>query len=1169
MPIHRCSAFAAFALLVCTAGVLAQPNNTTVALASAAGAQQANTNLGYYRMPALRGDTIVFVSEGDLWRVGVSGGAATRITSHAGFEQLPAISPDGTTLAFAASYEGPQEIYTMPLAGGAPTRRTFDGNTRVNYVGWASNELVAFSSDANSTLPRSRMHLLSTRTGERAMLPLDQCDEMTVKDGGLSLVNGQVQGEIIFTRLPFQGSFADRYQGGSVQNMWRFQAGAGNEATRLLAGDAGTSRRPLWHDGRLYFTSDRAGFLNIWSMSEDGTNLKQHTTHADQALPVNADPVSLRTGWAPGGDIGSSSIDNGRVVYQLGADLWLLDIATGKTSPIAITLQSDLDQTRENWIEKPIDSASTIALSHDGSSVIVTARGRVFVVPVQDGRVVDVDQRTGIRYRSAREVFVKEASSSASKRLVAITDESGELELASLPMNGVGEGTRFTSNGETVRWDVRPSPNGEWVASTDKRNRLWVHKLDGSNTTSVLVEENAVDNIDFVSWSPDSQWLAYTSPSSNTLVQVKLYNVNRQQTIVATSDRYDSFSPRFDTEGNWLYFLSNRTFNSVQGSPWGARAPEAFLDKQTRIYAVALKPNLRWPFASDDEILADEKLRKKDEAKKDEKKKEEPVADASADAAKKDEKKDEKKEPVKPIEIDGNGIMQRIEMVSAVPPGNYNNLMVGEKALYFESSDAGSPTSSLQAIKIANREVEIKTVASGVRQAELSGDGKKMLIRVGDSLHVIEPSVGEAKLEAKNRVDVSGMILSTNPRLEWRHMAIDSWRMLRDYFYARNMHGVDWSSVLTRYLPLVERVQDRRELNDVLSQMTSELAALHHFVRGGDIRTGDDNIGVGYLGAVLERDETTGGWRVATIYAGDPDEPWSRSPLALQHVNVQAGDTIIAINGISTLGVTHPQQLLRKQAGKQVLLHVKNVAGEERDVIVRPLTQGEDSELRYRTWQVQRRNMVEQLGESRIGYVHLRAMGTENFGEFARDFYPNFAREGLIIDVRDNRGGNIDSWLLSRLQRKSWMFWNQHAGRAPSWNMQMAFRGHMVVLMNERTASDGEAFSEGFKRLGLGKLIGTRTWGGMIWLTSSNTTADGGLTSAGEFGVFDAKGTWLIEGHGVEPDITVDNTPYDTFMGKDRQLEAAVAHLQKLMQEQPVVVPQVPALPEKQWKGKP
>ncbi len=1173
-------------LILLAGSVFAQApatNTTTVEQAAQAGKLQANVHRGYYRMPALRNGTIVFVSEGDLFRVSAQGGNATRLTSHEGLEQLPAISPDGSTIAFAATYEGPQEIYTMPIGGGLPTRRTFDGNGRVNFVGWASNDLLAFSSDAGSTLPRSRMHLLSTSTGARTVLPLDQCDEMTALGDGLALAaDGTLGGEVVFTRLPFQGSHADRYKGGSVQNLWRFDASGAREATRYLPTDLGTSRRPLWSGSRLFFTSDRSGFLNIWSMLPDGTDLKQHTQHADQALPVDADPKALAKGWAPGGDIGSSAIDGDTIVYQLGADLWLLDVKTGKTAALDITLQSDLDHARENWVDKPLDAASTIALSHDGEHVILTARGRVLVAPVKDGRVVDADPRGGVRYRAAREVFVMDGAPPASRRLVAISDETGELELASLPMNGVGEPTRFTKDGETVRWDVRPSPNGEWIASTDKRNRLWVHKLDGEATTSVLVEENAIDNIDFVSWSPDSRWLAFTSPSANTLVQVKLYDVMRQQTIIATSDRYDSFSPRFDREGNWLYFLSDRTFASVQPSPWGPRAPEAFLDKQTRIYAVALRDGLRWPFLPDDEVLIAENLKKKDERKEEPKAGEAPKPDASTDKpaaaeqtdaskdANKDAKPDAKKDAPKPIEITAANLPLRIEMVSQVPAGNYRNLMMGDKALYFESFDAGSSsTSTLQGVKIASKDAEVKTLASGVRFAEMSGDGKKMLLRTADSLHVIEPSVGEAKLEAKNRVDLSGIAMTIDPREEWRQIAIDSWRMLRDYFYARNMHGVDWQGVLARYLPLVERVQDRRELNDVLAQMTSELAALHHFVRAGDIRAGDDNIGVGYLGAVLEKAQD--GWRVASIHQGDPQEPWSRSPLAHQHVGVRPGDTIVAINGISTLSVTHPQQLLRKQAGRQVLLRIKPADGasEERDVVVRPLSQGEDADLRYRTWQVERREMVEKLGEGRVGYVHLRAMGTDNFGEFARDFYPNFTRDGLIIDVRDNRGGNIDSWLLSRLQRRAWMFWNQHAGRSPNWNMQMAFRGHMVVLINERTASDGEAFSEGFRRLGLGKLIGTRTWGGMIWLTSSNTSVDSGLTSAGELGVFDAKGNWLIEGHGVEPDITIDNTPHETFMGKDRQLEAAVAHLQKLMQEQPVVVPPVPALPEKQWKGKP
>jgi tricorn protease len=284
-------------------------------------------------------------------------------------------------------------------------------------------------------------------------------------------------------------------------------------------------------------------------------------------------------------------------------------------------------------------------------------------------------------------------------------------------------------------------------------------------------------------------------------------------------------------------------------------------------------------------------------------------------------------------------------------------------------------------------------------------------------------------------------------------------------------------------------------------------------------------------------------------------------------VKVGVGDVIRTIDGVSTLSVANPSMLLRNKAGRQVLLGVLSKgATDPHDVIVKPLSADADTSLRYRSWEVSRRQRVEDAGHGDIGYVHLRAMGTGDIGDFTRDFYPVFNRKALIIDVRHNNGGNIDSWVLERLMRKAWMYWNQPAGRPPSWNMQYAFRGHMVVLCDERTASDGEAFSEGFKRLGLGKVIGTRTWGGEIWLSSGNTTVDGGLTSAGENGVFDAQGVWLIEGHGVEPDITVDNLPYATFNGQDAQLQSAVTHLQELIRTDPRDIPPVPPTPVKAVK---
>jgi tricorn protease len=345
--------------------------------------------------------------------------------------------------------------------------------------------------------------------------------------------------------------------------------------------------------------------------------------------------------------------------------------------------------------------------------------------------------------------------------------------------------------------------------------------------------------------------------------------------------------------------------------------------------------------------------------------------------------------------------------------------------------------------------------------------------------------------------------------------------------------------------------------------MVSELSALHIFVRPGDVRKGADDVMPARLGAALTRDQKAGGYRIERIYRHDTDQPERASPLARPGVNVKAGDAIISVDGVPALSATDIGELLRRKAGRQVLLGIKPAHGEPRKIVVKPLTPREDDDLRYHEWEYGRRLVAEELGGGDIGYLHLRAMGGADFESWARGFYPAFTKGGLIIDVRNNRGGNIDSWIIERLLRKAWFYWNQRVGRANNWNMQYAFRGHVVVLCNEWTASDGEAFAEGIKRLKLGTVIGKRTWGGEIWLTSSNTLLDKGIASAAEFGVFDRDGTWLIEGRGVEPDIVVDNLPHATFRGEDAQLAAAVKLLKNKLKAEPVTLPPVPPFPKK------
>ena len=516
--------------------------------------------------------------------------------------------------------------------------------------------------------------------------------------------------------------------------------------------------------------------------------------------------------------------------------------------------------------------------------------------------------------------------------------------------------------------------------------------------------------------------------------------------------------------------------------------------------------------------------------------------------------------------IDLDGVETRLRRLP-VPPGNYGGLVVNGEALFWTSSTTDHSQTDLLGAKITHERddeghLAVETVVPEISGFELTGDGKQLLVRKGKSFHIVDAKPAEASLE-KSAVDLSAWKLSIVPSEEWRQMFDEAWRLERDYFYDLEMHGVDWKAVRRKYRPLVDRVTTRGELANLLAQMVSELSALHIFVYGGEHRAGVDDVQPASLGATLSRDETAGGYRVTHVYASDPDRPDRAAPLAHPDVAVSEGDLIEAINGVATLSVPDVGILLRDQTDRQVRLRVRPAGSDEsREVIAHPISVGDLRDLRYHEWEYTRRLLVEEAGEGEIGYVHLRAMGGGNFTEWARGFYPVFTRKGLIVDVRHNRGGNIDSWILNRLLRKIWFYWSQRVGRGPIYNMQYAFGGHVVVLCDERTASDGEAFTEGIRRLGIGTIIGTRTWGGEIWLSSNNLLVDRGIATAAEYGVFSPEGEWLIEGHGVDPDIVVDNLPHETFNGRDAQLEAAIEFLEKKIQAEPVELPGVPRHPD-------
>lgn len=1063
---------------------------------------------GYYRDPAIRGDVIVFAAEGDLWRVGIDGGIARRLTTHPEGETLPAISMDGETVAFMASYEGPRDVYTMPLEGGLPERWTFTGESRARVSNWTDDGRLLYTTRAHSLLPNYQLVALDVESGMSERLPLEQAADGCYDD----------RGRLYFSRLANQGSRTKRYAGGSVEDLWRWD-GAG-EAVPLASDFDGTSRDPMWWKGRLYFSSDRDGTMNIWSMAPDGSDLRQHTEHE-------------------GFDVLGPNLSEGRIVYQLGADLYVYDIARDRSQRVPIDLDSDFDDLRERWIDEPATYVTSAHVAHDGSKVALTARGDVFVVPRKQGRLVEVTRDADVRHREGR--FLPDG------RVLTLSDADGEVELWTYASNGVGEGIQLTDGGDVLRWEAMPSPDGRWIAHHDKGRRLYLYDTEGGTDLEIASTRHGWSEYSGLTWSPDSRWLAFVEPSLPDYGRITVYDTESGATHVLTSDRSHAYSPAWSPDGEWLWFIAERNLESAVWGPWGLYQPEPFIHRRAKIYGVSLVEDAEWPFREATELDGDGEEKEDGE-------------EVEGAAAEEDDEAGEEADDGVQVEIDFDGLLWRQHEVP-VPAGNYRSLMATGKRLLWMSEPPIEPGASLQALALSNEDPKVETLVERLDSVEMSGDGSSLLIASGNQWYVLEADAGGMKLDDASRVDLSGWKFSVDPRTEWRQIFDEAWRLERDYFYDPDMHGVDWEAMREKYRPLVDRVSTRDELADVIAQMVAELSALHTFVYGGDHPEGTDDIAIGFLGAELERDPVAGGYRVAHIYRNEPDDPAARSPLARAGVDVQEGDVIQQVNGRDVLDSRGMGALLRNQVGRQVLLRVAR-GGEAHDVIVRPISSGACTDLRYDEWEYTRRQLVDEWGEDEIGYVHLRAMGRDNYEEWARNFYPVFNRKGLILDVRHNRGGNIDSWILEKLMRKAWFYWQNRTGD-PSWNMQYAFRGHLVVLCNELTASDGEAVTEGVRRLELGTIMGTRTWGGEIWLSSSNFLVDRGIATAAEFGVFGPEGDWLIEGRGVEPDIVIDNLPHATFNGEDAQLKAAVEFLQQKLIDEPVPDPVEPPLPDK------
>lgn len=1055
--------------------------------------------------PTLSRTRIAFEYAGQIWDVSRQGGEARRLVAGAGRCLRPIYSPDGSRIAYTGEYDGNYDVYVVPAEGGEPQRLTYHPAPD-QALGWSPDgRRIVFESTRATPRDLPQLFTVAVTGGLPQPLPLPSGNEASFSPDGSHLAYSPFN--------QWQPAWKD-YRGGQTARIWI--ANLADSSIVRIPRENSNDRNPMWVGQSIYFLSDRGGRVTLYAYDTQSKAVRQVIQNPD------------------GFDIVSASAGPGGIVYDQFGSLHLYDPATGATHAVPVTIAADLPELRPHFEKVEPRQILHAALSPSGKRALLETRGEILSVPAEKGSARNLTRSPGVADRDP-------AWSPDGKWVAWFSDESGEYALHLRAPDGLGP-VRKVDLGQPPSYFYGPrwSPDSRKIAYTDKRLNLWVVDLDHPGPVKLDTDlyDTPTSYLD-PAWSPDSRWIVYSKQLPNHLHALFVYNLADRKARQITDGRSDATCGRFDKGGQYLYFLAGTDAGLTPG--WLDMTSLGHPVSQG-VYAAVLRKGLPSPVAPE----SDEETAAAPEAAK------ETTGEKGPGTA----------EP-EPVHIDFEGLDQR--MVSLpLPQANYSELEVGAKGILFLASIPTAFTDE-EALGLQNIPTEITRFDLKTRKSEklaegvdgrgteygtmpafvVSADGSKLLFTQKDTWF-ITPSDKPAK-PGEGALPLAAVRIAVDPPAEWRQMYREVWRIERDFFYDPHHHGLDLAAAERLYEPFLAGIGSREDLNRLFEEMTGWLVVGHTFIRGGD-EPRQDMVGVGLLGADYRIAE--GHYQFARIYRGENWDPKLQAPLTVPGVDVKEGDFLLAVNGEPLKASDDIYRLFQNTAGKQTVLTVaaKADGSDSRRVTVLPI--GSEASLRLRSWMEANRREVDRLSGGRLAYVYIPDTGAGGFANFNRYYFSQVGKLGAILDERFNHGGDIADYIIENLQRTPQMV-NATREGADVVEPAQAIFGPKVMIINQMSGSGGDALPWLFRKAGLGPLVGTRTWGGLVGIGGYPQLMDGGSVTAPRWGLYGTQGAWEVENTGIGPDIEVEQDPALIRQGHDPQLERAVQEALRLLAAHP------------------